>query len=305
MENKRFTIQDNTGRIDKVIPLYVEGISRSYAAKLLEEGNITVNGNKAKASMKLRAGDEVLLTLPKPQSLDILPENIELDIVYEDESVIVINKPADMVVHPAEGNMTGTMVNALLYKYGDNLSTINGVHRPGIVHRLDKDTTGLIMVAKGDAAHRSLSEQLKDRTLKRRYTALVHGNIKEDGGVIDKKIARSIKDRKKMSVTDGEGREAVTRFEVVKRYGRYTLVYCHLDTGRTHQIRVHMRFIGHPVVGDKTYGIKKEEFSLDGQLLHAGRIGFIHPKTGNYMEFEAEMPENFKKITELLDKREN
>ncbi len=303
MENKIITVEAGGDRADKFISENIENVSRSYAAKLLEDGNITLDGKIIKPSHKLKPGDTLCVSMPEPKSLEVVAEDIPINVVYEDESVIVINKPADMVVHPADGNFTGTLVNALLYRYKDRLSTINGVHRPGIVHRLDKDTTGLIIVAKGDKAHQSLSDQLKTRTLKRTYAALVHGNIREDEGVINKKIARSTRDRKKMSVTDGEGREAITRFEVIERFGNYTLVYCHLDTGRTHQIRVHMRHLGHPVVGDKTYGIKKEEFALDGQLLHAWKIGFIHPETDEYKQFTAPLPAPFEKVLAVLRKR--
>jgi len=208
-----------------------------------------------------------------------------------------------MVVHPAAGNYSKTLVNALLSHCGDTLSTINGVHRPGIVHRLDKDTTGLIMVAKGDKAHLSLSNQLKTRDLKRRYVALLHGNIKEDEFTVNKNIVRNPKDRKQMSVSDKSGRVAITNVKVIERFSIYTLVNCYLDTGRTHQIRVHMRYIGHPVLGDKTYGIKNEEFNLEGQLLHADKIGFIHPETEEYMEFSAKPPENFEKILNIIRKK--
>ncbi|MBR5218614.1 MAG: RluA family pseudouridine synthase [Clostridia bacterium] len=303
MENNIITVETGGDRADKFISENVDNVSRSYAAKLLEDGNITLEGKIIKPSQKLKAGDRLYIDMPEPKDLEVVAEDIPIDVVYEDDSVIVINKPADMVVHPADGNFTGTLVNALLFRYKDSLSTINGVHRPGIVHRLDKDTTGLIMVARGDKAHSHLSDQLKTRTLKRTYMALVHGNIREDDGVIHTKIARSVRDRKKMSVTEGEGREAITRFEVIERFGIYTLVYCHLDTGRTHQIRVHMRHIGHPVVGDKTYGIKKEEFALEGQLLHAGKIGFIHPETEEYKEFTAPVPEAFERVLTILRKR--
>ena len=239
--------------------------------------------------------------MPDPEPVGAQAQDIPLDIVYEDDSLLVINKPRGMVVHPAAGNYDGTLVNALLAHCGSSLSTINGVIRPGIVHRLDKDTTGLLVAAKGDAAHLALSEQLKTRTLKRRYFALVHSNIKEDGGTVDKNLKRSPSDRKKIAVcTAGEGRSAVTHYSVLERFGRYTYINCDLDTGRTHQIRVHMRWLGHPIVGDKTYGVKNEEFNLVGQLLHAGKIGFIHPKSREYMEFTVPLPEDFEKVLTVL-----
>ena len=269
--------------------------------KLTDEGNILINGKKAKASSKLLCGDRVEINLPDPEPVGAEAQDIPLDIVYEDDSLLVINKPRGMVVHPAAGNYDGTLVNALLAHCGSSLSTINGVIRPGIVHRLDKDTTGLLVAAKGDAAHLALSEQLKTRTLKRRYFALVHSNIKEDGGTVDKNLKRSPSDRKKIAVcTAGEGRSAVTHYSVLERFGRYTYINCDLDTGRTHQIRVHMRWLGHPIVGDKTYGVKNEEFNLVGQLLHAGKIGFIHPKSREYMEFTVPLPEDFEKVLTVL-----
>ena len=296
MEEKRFICSEALSgvRIDKAVSEAFPEISRSYAAKLIEEKNVLIGGKAAKASAKLSEGDEVSLLLPEPKTLQICAEDIKLDIVYEDESLLVINKPVDMVVHPSAGHESGTLVNALMAHCGDALSTINGVVRPGIVHRIDRDTTGLLVVAKGDRAHENLSAQLKARTLKRRYFAIVHNNITEDKGTVDAPIARSISDRKKMAVVKG-GREAVTHFEVLERFGRYTYIACDLDTGRTHQIRVHMKYIGHPLLGDKTYGVKKEEFNLPGQMLHAGRIGFIHPKTQEYMEFTAPLPEIFEK----------
>ncbi len=303
MDKLKFTaLHEHVGtRVDKAVSEVFLQLTRSHAKKLFEDGSVLVNNSPVKPSQKLKAGDEVEVLMPPPVNMEIVPEDIELDIVYEDESVIVINKPAGMVVHPAAGNYSGTLVHALLMHCGDTLSSINGVIRPGIVHRLDKDTTGLMVAAKGDEAHLSLSDQLKNRTMKRRYTALVHGNIREDSGVIRTGIDRSRRDRKKMAVSQG-GREAVTHFEVVERFGRYTLLHCTLETGRTHQIRVHMRHIGNPVVGDKTYGIKKEEFNLAGQLLHSGKIGFIHPKTNEYMEFWAKPPEAFLKVLGIIRK---
>ncbi len=287
-------------RCDKFISENVEGVSRSYIKKLFDEGKVSVNGRARDASYKLKDGDKIVFELPEPKVIEAKPEKIELDIVYEDESVIVINKPRGMVVHPAPGSETGTLVNAVLYHAKDALSGINGALRPGIVHRIDKDTTGLLVVAKTNDAHIKLSEQLTDRTLSREYYCIVHGNIKEDNGTVDAPIGRSGDDRKKMAVTDKNSRSAVTDYFVCERFGKYTLVRCKLRTGRTHQIRVHMKHIGHPILGDKTYGIKKEEFSLDGQLLHAGKIGFIHPRTGEKVYFTAPLPEDFRSVLEIL-----
>jgi len=296
MEEKTFICDtQNAGlRIDKIISENVDGISRSYAAKLLEEKAIFVNGKNVKASYKVCEGDKISVVLPEAKTIEVIPQEIPLDIVFEDDYLLVINKSADMVVHPSAGHEDGTLVNALMAHCGENLSTINGVIRPGIVHRIDRDTTGLLVVAKGDEAHENLSEQLKKRTLKRRYFALVHNNISEDRGSVDAPLGRSPMDRKKMAVVK-DGREALTHYEVLERFGKYTYIACDLDTGRTHQIRVHMKHIGHPLLGDKTYGIKKEEFNLPGQMLHAGRIGFLHPKSGEYMEFTAPFPELFEK----------
>ena len=303
MEKRTFEVCEklNNQRIDKGVAEFFGDLTRSYVKKLTDEGNILINGKKAKASSKLLCGDRVEINLPDPEPVGAEAQDIPLDIVYEDDSLLVINKPRGMVVHPAAGNYDGTLVNALLAHCGSSLSTINGVIRPGIVHRLDKDTTGLLVAAKGDAAHLALSEQLKTRTLKRRYFALVHSNIKEDGGTVDKNLKRSPSDRKKIAVcTAGEGRSAVAHYSVLERFGRYTYINCDLDTGRTHQIRVHMRWLGHPIVGDKTYGVKNEEFNLVGQLLHAGKIGFIHPKSREYMEFTVPLPEDFEKVLTVL-----
>ena len=289
-------------RADKAASLPFPEVTRSRAAALLDEGKITINGKAAKPKSKVAAGDEMALFLEEAKEADIRPQAIALDIVYEDQSVLVINKARGMVVHPAPGNFENTLVNAVMYHCGDNLSAINGVLRPGIVHRIDKDTTGLLVVAKNDRAHQCLSAQLADRSLKREYLALVHGNIKEDEGTVNAPLGRSEKDRKKMGVVPRGGREAVTDFWVAERFGTYTLVRCGLRTGRTHQIRVHMRHIGHPIVGDKTYGVKNEAFSLTGQLLHAGKIRFIHPDTGGKMEFSCPLPADFEKILTLLKK---
>lgn len=303
MEESIILTAREEGRCDKYISENAENISRSYVKKLFDEGRVKVNGQVKNASYKLKCGDVIEFTVPEAEEIEAVPENIPLDVVYEDESLLVINKERGMVVHPAPGNTKGTLVNAVLYRCKGNLSGINGAFRPGIVHRIDKDTTGLLVVAKTNEAHLFLSEQLGDRSLSREYYALVHGNIKEDFGTVDAPIARSESDRKKMAVTYKNSREAVTDFFVEKRFGSYTLVRCKLRTGRTHQIRVHMKYMGHPIVGDKTYGVKKEEFNLQGQLLHAGKIGFIHPITKEKVCFTAPLPEDFKKVLELLEKR--
>lgn len=285
-------------RLDKFIADNAEGISRSFAAKLCGDGLVSVDGKTADKKLKLKDGERIEIEIPEPEALELVPEDIPLDIVYEDEDVIVVNKPQGICVHPAPGNESGTLVNALMYHCGNSLSSINGVIRPGIVHRIDKDTSGLLICAKNDSAHNKLSEQLKERKALRKYNALVNGGIKEDSFTIDKPISRHPNDRKKMAVVYG-GREAVTHVNVLERFSGYTLVECVLETGRTHQIRVHMASIGHSIVGDKVYGIKKERFALDGQLLHAKTIGFVHPRTGELMEFSSELPGYF---TEILDK---
>ena len=291
---------ENIGeRIDKFISDSAEEISRSYAAKLCTDGLVTVNGKALGKNYKIKGGEEISADIPEPEELSLVPENIPLDIVYEDDDVIVINKPQGMVVHPAAGNESGTLVNALLYHCGESLSAINGVIRPGIVHRIDKDTSGLLVAAKNNEAHLKLSEQLKERKALRKYNALVNGNIKEDFGTVNKPIGRSPSDRKKMAIVQG-GREAVTHYSVLERFGRYTLIECVLETGRTHQIRVHMASLGHSIVGDKVYGVKKERFNLNGQLLHARTIGFVHPKTGGMMEFSAPLPDYFEAVLEKL-----
>lgn len=292
---------DECGRIDKLIADNTD-ISRSYAANLCEEGLVEVNGKTVEKKYKPKNGDVVKINVPEPENVEVMPEDIKLDIVYEDDDVIVVNKPKGMVVHPAPGNTSGTLVNALMYHCKDNLSAINGVIRPGIVHRIDKDTSGLLVVAKNNEAHLKLAEQLKSRKALRSYAALVNGNIKEDEFTIDKPIARHPNDRKKMAVVYG-GREAVTHVRVSERFGQYTLVECRLETGRTHQIRVHMASIGHSIVGDKTYGLTKEKFNLSGQLLHAQTIGFEHPSSGELMEFTSEIPDDFKNVLEILRKK--
>lgn len=290
--------KDTVSRLDKFISENSD-ISRSYASRLIEDGNVTVNSKTAQKKTKVAMGDEVRITLPEPEEIEAKPEDIPIDIVYEDDSVIVVNKPQGMVVHPAAGNMSGTLVNGLLYHC--NLSSINGAVRPGIVHRIDKDTSGLLVVAKTNEAHESLSEQLKERKALRKYQCIVNGNIKEDAGTVDKPIGRHPTDRKRMAIIEG-GREAVTHFKVLERFGQFTLVECTLETGRTHQIRVHMQSLGHNIVGDPVYGVKKDREKGKGQLLHAKTIGFAHPKTGELMEFTSDLPEPFTMVLEKLRK---
>lgn len=285
-------------RLDKYLQNYIEGKSRSFIQGLIDEENITVNGKTVKSNYKVKPGDIIEAVIPEPKELNIEAENIPLDIVYEDKDVIVINKPQGMVVHPAPGNYTGTLVNALMYHCRD-LSGVNGVLRPGIVHRIDKDTSGILVAAKNDYSHNKLSEQLKEHSMKREYYALVEGRIKNDTGTINKPLGRNKKDRLKMGIVS-DGKEAVTHYEVLERYNGYTLIKCILETGRTHQIRVHMSSIGFPLVGDPLYGFKKQKFKVNGQMLHAKTLGFIHPSTGKYMEFTSELPEYFTNILEIL-----
>ncbi len=287
-------------RLDRVLDLHLEDYTRSHLKKLIEDGCVTVNGKVVKASYKVKEGEELSLVLPDLKEPDILPEEIPLLVVYEDEDMLVVNKPQGMVVHPAPGNYTGTLVNALLAHCGDSLSGINGEKRPGILHRIDKDTSGLLLVAKNDMAHQSLAEQIKEHSLTRAYMALCHGGFKEETGTVRLPIGRHPIDRKKMTVTYRNSKEAVTNYKVMERLGSYSLVECRLETGRTHQIRVHMTHMGHPIVGDPVYGVKKENFSLNGQLLHAYQVGFIHPRTGEYLEFSAPLPEHFEKVLKRL-----
>ncbi len=291
-------VSDNDIRIDKYISENTD-ISRSFAQKLLEEGRVTVFEKTVSKKYKVCEGDVISIDMPEPESLDAAPEDIPIDIVYEDDAVIVVNKPQGMVVHPAPGQTSGTLVNALLYHSKGRLSAINGVIRPGIVHRIDKDTSGLLVVAKTNEAHICLANQLKERKAYRRYIALVCGNIREDELTVNKPIARHPNDRKKMAVVCG-GREAITHIKVLERFGKYTLVECVLETGRTHQIRVHLASLGRHIVGDKTYGIASDGFfGLSGQLLHAKTLGFNHPRSGELMTFDSELPMYF---SEVLDK---
>lgn len=288
-------------RIDKYLSDMLPEHSRSYIQKLLSDGNILVNGSSVKSNYKLSIGDQISVDLPEPKEVSILPEDIPLDIVFEDEDILIVNKPKGMVVHPAAGHSNGTLVNAILYHCQGNLSTINGVLRPGIVHRIDMDTTGLLVVCKNDMAHQSLSEQLKVHSITRKYQAIVYDNIVEDTGTIRQSIGRHPVDRKKQAVNVRNGKEAVTHYQVLERFhGKYTYVECQLETGRTHQIRVHMAYIHHPLLGDTLYGPAKDAFHLQGQTLHAGVLGFIHPRTKKYVEFQAALPEYFQQLLEQL-----
>ncbi len=281
-------------RIDSVLSLLLEDTSRNYITKIIEQGGLTVNGKKELSKKyKVKEGDRIELEMPEPEILRIEAEDIPLDIVYEDDDLMVVNKPRGMVVHPAVGNYSGTLVNAIMYHAGDRLSSINGVIRPGIVHRIDKDTSGLLVIAKNNKAHECLSAQLKEHSINRRYLALVYDNIVNDNLTIDAPIGRDPRNRLKKKVNGDGPREAVTHVKVLERYGKYTLCEMKLETGRTHQIRVHMSYIKHPLVGDPLYGPARQPLFLNGQMLHARLLGFIHPSTGEYMEFEAEIPEYF------------
>ena len=294
--------EDANKRIDIFLNEEIEDISRSAIQKNIENGNILVNGKKVSKNFKLSEGDSVSVELPEPVEIEILPENIPLDILYEDKDVIVINKPQDMVVHPAPGHYTGTLVNALMYHCGNELSGINGVLRPGIVHRIDKDTSGILVAAKSDRAHISLSKQLAEHTMTREYWAIVYNGFDEESGTVDQPIGRHPTERKKMAVVrDKTSRHAVTHYTVIKKLkGNYTLVKLRLETGRTHQIRVHMAYIHHPLLGDEVYGPKKCPFNLKGQVLHAKILGFKHPATGEYMEFESPLPKYFEDLIEKI-----
>jgi 23S rRNA pseudouridine1911/1915/1917 synthase len=295
------TEQEDVGcRIDVFIAENMESLSRSGVQRLIEEGHVRLNGGAVKANYKLRAKDIIDIEVPEVKAVEILPEDIPLDILYEDEDVIVVNKPQGMVVHPAPGHTTGTLVNALMHHFGDALSGINGEKRPGIVHRIDKDTSGVLMIAKNDAAHQSLAQQLAEHSITRKYNAIVFNGFQEDEGTVDQPIGRNPLDRKKMAVTQKHSRRAVTHYRVLERMGNFTLIEAQLETGRTHQIRVHLTFIGHPLLGDGVYGPKKQPFHLDGQALHARVLGFMHPTTGKYMEFEAPLPGNFENLIKRL-----
>lgn len=286
--------EENSGeRIDKIISLCCDGISRSAAQKLIDDGNVTVNSLIITKNYKVKANDKIAVIIPKPRELEVKAENLPLDIRYEDDDLLVVNKGKGMVVHPAAGNYDGTLVNALMYHCKDSLSGINGVIRPGIVHRIDKDTSGLLIVAKNDFAHISLAEQIKAHTFTREYQSVVYGRFKNEEGTVDAPIGRHPVDRKKMTVTVKNSKNATTHYRVVRQYKDFTHLALRLETGRTHQIRVHMSYIGHPVAGDPVYGPKKVIEYLGGQCLHAGLIGFRHPRTKEYIEIQSELPEYF------------
>jgi len=307
MRNETFTIyeEDAQKRLDVWLTSRLDGFSRAHAAKLIEEGNVTVNGKMQKSGYKLKAGEEIQVLVPEPKQLEVRGEKIDLDVLYEDEDIIVINKPRGMVVHPAAGNDSGTLVNALLEHCKGSLSDINGVIRPGIVHRIDKDTSGVLVVAKNNRSHAILSDRLKEHDIQRVYVAIAEGIISEDSGRIDAPIGRHPVERKKMAVNVKNGRRAVTHFKVLQRFEDASLMELRLETGRTHQIRVHMAFIGHPLIGDTVYGRKKQKYSLEGQALHARLLGFQHPGTGRYVEFEADPPEEFRLLLEQLSRKES
>lgn len=288
-------------RLDSYLCAQLADMSRSHIQKEIRSGGITVNGAATKAGYQLSRGDEIEVRETEQSAVDILPENIPLEIAYEDGDVIVVNKPKGMVVHPAAGHMSGTLVNALMFHCKDSLSGINGELRPGIVHRIDKDTTGLIIACKNDRAHTAIAAQLEAHSITRRYIALCYGNIKEEEGTVDLPIDRSPKDRKRMAVAPpGKGRRAVTHYRVLERFGSVTLIECRLETGRTHQIRVHMAHLKHPLLGDETYGIRKDAYAGQGQYLHAAVLGFVHPVSGEYLEFRAPLPEYFSRTLETL-----
>jgi 23S rRNA pseudouridine1911/1915/1917 synthase len=290
----------NNLRLDLFLSELLENMSRSQIQKLIDENHITVNDKNIKSNYKIKAKDKINIEIPKPKALEIEAEDIDIEILYEDEDLAIINKPQGMVVHPAAGNFSGTLVNALLSRC-QNLSGINGVIRPGIVHRIDKDTSGVLVIAKNDMAHRSLAEQIKEHTVKRAYVALVEGIIKQDNGTVDMPIGRHPVERKKMAIIKN-GRNAVTHFTVMERFKNTTLIEARLETGRTHQIRVHMAYLGHPLVGDPVYGYKKQKYNLMGQVLHAKTLGFIHPRTGKYVEFSSPLPDYFQNLINNLKK---
>jgi 23S rRNA pseudouridine1911/1915/1917 synthase len=303
MEQVRFTVNEeqNLERIDKLLSTLNAEWSRSQVQQWIKDDLVFVNEQGIKGNYKCKTGDEISVTIPDPEPLDVVPEEMNLEIYYEDSDVLVVNKPRGMVVHPAPGHTSGTLVNGLMAHCKD-LSGINGVMRPGIVHRIDKDTSGLLMIAKNDIAHESLVNQLVHKTVTRRYKAIVHGVIPHDKGTIDAPIGRDEKDRQSMTVTEKNSKEAVTHFKVLERFKDFTYVECQLETGRTHQIRVHMKYIGYPLAGDPKYGPKKT-IELDGQALHAGILGFDHPRTNEYLEFEAPIPKEFEEVLDWLRKR--
>ena len=306
MDTFRFEITDELEylqgeRIDKALSVLVDSVSRSFVQKLIREGAVFVGEKPVKANYRLRIDDVVSFELPENEEPDILPEDNPLSILYEDEDILVVDKPKGMVVHPAAGHYSGTLVNAVMYHCGNSLSGINGVMRPGIVHRIDRDTTGSLVICKNDMAHRALAEQFKVHSITRKYRAICMGVLKEDEGTIHKPLARDPKDRKRMAVTlKGNGKDAVTHYRVLERFRNHTYIECELETGRTHQIRVHMASIGHPLLGDEVYGSGKNAYHLEGQTLHAWKLGFLHPRTLEYVEFDAPLPEYFQKLLQIL-----
>lgn len=289
-------------RVDRFLVDNMEGYTRSSLQRLLDDGNVLVGNSPVAKNYKCKQGDVISVSVPDAKPLDLEAQNIPLDIVYEDDDLLVVNKQKGMVVHPANGNPDGTLVNALVYHCGDSLSGINGIIRPGIVHRIDKDTSGLLIVAKNDAAHVGLAQQIKDHSFTRAYEAVVYGNVKEDEGTVNLPIGRNPKDRKKMAVVNSNSKPAVTHYQVLERFGDFTHIRCVLETGRTHQIRVHMAYIGHPVAGDGVYGPRKVITELEGQCLHAKQIGFVHPITNKYLEFDSELPDYFTKFISKIRK---
>ena len=302
MDKFLFQIQEELAdeRIDKCLSLLMDTLSRSYIQKLIKEEHVFVNEKIVKSNYRVKEEDEICFYLPKSIEPEILPQDIPLNIIYEDEDIIIVNKPKGMVVHPAAGHYKDTLVNGLLYHCKDSLSGINGVMRPGIVHRIDMNTTGSLIVCKNDLSHNHIAAQLKEHSITRKYHAIVYGDLKDDFGTINKSIGRSDTDRKKMAVNAKNGRNAVTHYKVLQRFGKYTYIECQLETGRTHQIRVHMASIGHPILGDEVYSSRTSPFKLTGQTLHAKTIGFIHPRSEKYMEFEAPLPDYFLHLLDIL-----
>ena len=297
-----FIVKDFNIRLDKFLTEKLSEMSRSHIQKLIRDGNVTVNKKAVKANYKVSLGEIIEIDIPEPECLDIVPENIPLDILYEDEDILVVNKPKGMVVHPAPGHYSGTLVNAIMFHCKENLSGINGVLRPGIVHRIDMNTTGSLLICKNDKSHRFLAEQLKEHSITRKYHAIVYGNLKEDNGTIESPIGRHPVERKKMSTKSKNGRPAVTHYHVLERFGKFTYIECQLETGRTHQIRVHMSSIGHPILGDDLYGPAKCPYTLEGQTLHAKILGIVHPTTKEYIEFDAPLPAYFLDLLEKMRK---
>ena len=305
MEELHFNADITGERIDKFLDGRIESLSRSYIQKLIKEKKILVNQLPVKANYKLTTGDTIILQIPDPEPLDIQPENIPLDILYEDDDILVVNKPKGMVVHPAAGHTSGTLVNALMYHCKDHLSGINGELRPGIVHRIDMNTTGVLVACKNDYAHRKIAEQLSVHSITRKYEAICYNAFREETGTVDAPIGRNPVDRKKMAIDKKNGRRAVTHYRVLENFKHFAHIECQLETGRTHQIRVHMASIGHPLLGDDTYTAAKPPYRLTGQTLHARVLGFIHPRTGQYVEFEAPLPDYFTKILADLQKKQH